>query len=225
MPTSNFSHTTKSVGLWPPNSKIRFPALDKPKGYVILYILVLDNTTMTKDKIGVLIQQSQKLFHTADLKILWNISNTNTLYKSISRLIKKNTLFSVYKGLYSLVPPNQLDPVEIGSRAINTFNYLSTESVLSKNGIINQSPSKITFVSCISKNFTINQNIYSVRQLKPQCLNNSLGITQDDKGIFVANSERAIADMLYFQPNYHFDANNLIDWKLVKNYQLQLGYL
>jgi len=58
--------------------------------------------------------------------------------------------------------------------------------------------------------------------LKPQCLNNTIGITQSDQGIFIADTNRAIADMLYFQPNYHFDANNIIDWPTVKNYQQQI---
>ena len=177
---------------------------------------------MTTDKIGILAQQSQKLFHASDLKILWNISNQNTLHKSIARLIKKGVIFRVQKGFYSIVPIDQLDPIEIGFRAIKNFSYLSTETVLSKNGIINQSPSKITFVSSLPANFTINNTSYLVRQLKPKCLNNSLGINQNDKGVFIASTERAIADMLYFQPSYHFDANSIIDWKLVKNYQQQI---
>jgi predicted transcriptional regulator of viral defense system len=177
---------------------------------------------MTTDKIGILIQQSQKLFHTSDLKVLWNILNQNTLHKTITRLVKKGVLISLQKGFYSIVPLDQLDPTEIGFRAINHFSYLSTESVLSKNGIINQSPNKFTFISSTPANFTINDNLYLVRQLKPQCLNNTLGIIQNDKGIFMADTERAIADMLYFQPNYHFDADNIIDWKLVKNYQQQI---
>ena len=177
---------------------------------------------MTTDKIGILAQQPQKLFHTYDLKILWNISNQNTLYKTITRLIKKSVIFRIQKGFYSIVPVNQLDPIEVGFRSINNFSYLSTESVLSKNGLINQSPSKITFISSSPSNFSINNTLYLVRQLKPQCLNNSMGITQNDKGVFVANTERAIADMLYFQPNYNFDADNIIDWKLVKNYQQQI---
>lgn len=177
------------------------------------------------DKISILIQQPQKLFHTSDLKILWGVSNQSTLYQTIYRLIKKEIFTRVYKGLYSLVPLNQLDPVEIGFRAINHFSYLSTESVLSKNGIINQSPTKITFVSGSPARFNINGNDYVVRQLKSPCLHNSLGITQNDKGVLMATTERAIADMLYFQPSYHFDADNLINWKLVKNYQQQLGYL
>jgi len=177
---------------------------------------------MTTDKIGILVQQPQKLFHTSDLKILWNILNQNTLHKTIARLIKKGVLISLQKGFYSIIPLNQLDPIEIGFRAINQFSYLSTESVLSKNGIINQSPSKITFISNTSTNFNINNTSYLVRQLKPQCLNNSIGITQDNNGVFTATIERAVADILYFQPNYHFDAESLIDWKLVKNYQHQI---
>lgn len=177
---------------------------------------------MTKDKIGILVQQPQSLFHTSDLKVLWNILNQKTLYQTIYRLIKKKVLFSLQKGFYSIIPLNQLDPIETGFRAINHFSYLSTESVLSQNGIINQSPNKITFISSSSANFTINSNSYLVRQLKAQCLNNTVGIIQNDKGIFMATTERAIADMLYFQPNYHFDANNIINWDLVKNYQKQI---
>ena len=114
---------------------------------------------MTTDKIGILAQQPQKLFHTYDLKILWNISNQNTLYKTITRLIKKSVIFRIQKGFYSIVPVNQLDPIEVGFRSINNFSYLSTESVLSKNGIINQSPSKITFISSSPSNFSINNTL------------------------------------------------------------------
>ena len=199
--------------------------LDKWDSYDILYILVLDNTTMGIDKVGILIRQPQKLFHTLDLKVLWGVKNQNTLYKTISRLLKKGILISVQKGLYSLVPLDQLEAAEIGFRAINHFSYLSTESILSKNGIINQSPARITFVSSMPANFNINGNDYLVRQLKPKFLNNSLGVIQNDRGMLAATTERAIADMVYFQPNYHFDADRVIDWNLVKNYQQQIGYL
>lgn len=174
------------------------------------------------DKVGILIHQPQKLFHTSDLGVLWDIKNSKTLHQTIYRMVKKNVLFSLQKGFYSVVPLDQLDPIEVGFRAVKRFSYLSTESVLSKNGVINQSPSKITLVSSSSSNFKINGISYLVRQLRPKSLNNSLGITQNDKGVFVANTERAIADMLYFQPNYHFDANSLINWESVKEYQKQI---
>lgn len=177
---------------------------------------------MKKDKITILMQNPQKIFHTSDLMVLWNFSNKNTLYTSISRLVKKKVLIKVQKGLYSKVPLDQLDQIEVGFRAINRFNYLSTETVLSKNGIINQSPSKITFISSFSTNFNINKVDYLIRQLKSQFLHNTLGISQSSNGILTADTERAVADMLYFQPKYHFDANNLINWDLVKNYQKQI---
>ncbi len=177
------------------------------------------------DKISALIQQKQKLFHTSDLQVIWSINKESTLYQTIYRLIKKKILFRVQKGLYSIIPLDQLDPIEIGFRAINHFSYLSTESVLSKNGIINQSPSKITFVSSKPAKFTIIKNSYLVRQLKPQFLNNTIGIIQNDQGIFEATIERAIADRLYFQPSYHFDADKIIDWKKVKKIQQEIGYL
>jgi predicted transcriptional regulator of viral defense system len=180
---------------------------------------------MTTDKIAILAQQPQKLFHTSDLKILWNISNQNTLHKSIARLIKRGVIFRIQKGFYSIVPIDQLDPIEIGFRAIKSFSYLSTESVLADNGLINQIPSKITFISQKSANFIINNTYYSVRQLKASSLHNPIGIKQNNLGIFVATIERAVADMLYFQPKYHFDNDGKIDWTLVKNYQTQLGYL
>lgn len=180
---------------------------------------------MTTNKIAILAQQPHKIFRTSDLRILWNTTNQNTLYKTIARLIKKKNIFPIQKGLYSIVPINQLDPLEIGFRAIKTFSYLSTESVLADNGLINQIPSKITFISQKSANFIINNTYYSVRQLKASSLHNPIGIKQNNLGIFVATIERAVADMLYFQPKYHFDNDGKIDWTLVKNYQTQLGYL
>lgn len=176
------------------------------------------------NKISILIQQNQHIFHTSDLKTLWDIQNQNTLYQTISRLIKKKILFAVYKGMYSIIPIDKLDPVEIGFRAINTFSYLSTESVLAKSGVINQSPSKITFVSSKSKSFEINNISYIVRQMRPEILNNTIGISQNNMGVFEADTTRAISDILYYQPSYNIDGINIVDRKLLKSYQSQLNY-
>ena len=39
-----------------------------------------------------------------------------------------------------------------------------------------------------------------------------------------ASPERAVADMLYYEPSYHFDAENLINWKRVRKIQEKVGY-
>jgi uncharacterized protein len=69
---------------------------------------------------------------------LWNISSRNTLYTTIKRYAEKRELIPVYKGLYSTVPIDQLDPIELGKAVIHRFIYLTTESTLSLEGIISQ---------------------------------------------------------------------------------------
>lgn len=157
------------------------------------------------NKLDILLKQPQKIYHTSDLRILWSISNPSTLHQTISRLIKKGVLIKVHKGLYSTIPLSDLDPIELGSRLINRFCYLTTETVLAQNGIINQSPNKITFVSSISKRITIGDNTFLYRQLSDKHLYNSDCVSQQSNGVLVASVTRAKSDMLYFQPHYHFD--------------------
>ena len=179
---------------------------------------------MTQNKLDTLLKQDKKIFHTNDLGLLWDIENKNSLYKSISRLVKKGTLFSIHKGLYSVLPINDLDPIKLGVSVIHKYNYLSCETILAQKGIILQATYKITFVSENSKNIMVGNNNYLVRKLKSQFLYNTAGVYAKADGVLYASTSRAVADMLYFQPSYHFDAPNLIDWKKVKDIQLEVGY-
>lgn len=159
------------------------------------------------NKLDILLKQPQKIYHTDDLRILWDIINPNTLHQTISRLVKRGVLIKIYKGLYSTIPISDLDPIELGSRLINRFCYLTTETVLAQKGIINQSPNKITFVSNISKKITISNNTYLYRQLNDKYLYDSSGISPQSNGVLVASVDRAKSDMLYFQSHYYFDKN------------------
>lgn len=177
---------------------------------------------MKLNKAEILLKQPQKIFRTADLEILWAVNNKNTLYQTIQRMIKKGSLIPLQKGLYSLLPLNQLDPVELGFRIINQFCYLSTESILSQAGTINQPARKITFVSATNKNISLGSYSFLSRQMKDQLLHNPAGIIQRKDGVLIASLERAVVDMLYFQPNYHFDAPNSINWEQVQEIKKQL---
>ncbi len=179
----------------------------------------------TKDeKIKKLLQDSRKLYHTQDLAILWDIGNSNTLYTTIKRYIKRGLLNKIYKGFYSSVSLNEIDPILLGLTGLHCYGYLSTESVLVKEGLIFQDVRYITLVSETSRRFEIAGHKFLVRQMKDSYLYNETGITMNDKGIKVASIERAVADMLYFNPSYHFDAKNIIDWKKVKEIQSKIGY-
>jgi hypothetical protein len=66
--------------------------------------------------------------------------------------------------------------------------------------------------------------VFLFRQLKDEYLHNPAGITYQ-KGVFLAIPERAAADMLYFNPKYHFDAPGSLDMDKVKSIQKEIGYL
>ena len=175
-------------------------------------------------RISELIQLDRKLFHTNDLALLWGITNKHNLYMTITRYIDRGVLFPVYKGLYSTVPVASLDPLELGKAVIHRYTYLTTESVLAQAGVISQVTFAYTYASSISKKIMVNSLNYLYRQLKDQYLHNPAGII-DQRGLYIATPERAAADMLYFNPSYHFDVPESLDMAQVKSLQNEIGYL
>ncbi|MEJ2600438.1 MAG: hypothetical protein P8Z00_19035 [Anaerolineales bacterium] len=154
---------------------------------------------------------------------MWDITNKNTLYTTIKRYVKKGILIPIYKGLYSTVPPQQLNPLHLGKAIIHRYSYLSTETVLEQAGVIAQATYAYTFVSSLSKRVTVDSMSFLIRKLKDEYLYNPAGIV-DQGGVFVATLERAVADMLYFNPKYHFDVPQSIDFDKVKSLQKKVGY-
>lgn len=167
-------------------------------------------------KIGVLLKQGKKIFHIKDLELLWGITNKSTLHTTILRYVQKKTLIPIYRGFYSTVPLEKINPVELGASAIHNYAYLSTETVLAQSGVIFQAINAYTFCSRKSKRILINGNTYLSRQLKDEYLYNTQGII--DKGSYKeATLERAVADMLYFNPKYYIDAKDQINWSKVSS--------
>lgn len=156
------------------------------------------------NKQNMLFTSGQKLFHTQDLALLWGITNKNTLYTTIKRYIKRDILFKVIKGLYSTVPISKIDKYILGSALIHRFCYISCETVLVSTGVINQDIIPVTFVSSISLRISFNGVDYIYRKMKPELLFNSDGVEKKD-GYFMATKERAVSDMIYFNPKYYFD--------------------
>lgn len=165
----------------------------------------------------------QSLFHASDLARIWGITDKNNLRVTLYRYVKQGLLFRIYRGLYSLVEVSKLNPLFLGAKAINSYCYLSTESVLFSHGVIFQEVSHITYVSSLNRRFKIGNFSYYSRQLSDKFLHNTVGIEQKGN-INIASLERAVADMLYFNSSYHFDNPKKIDWRKVKEIQVTLGY-
>ena len=176
-----------------------------------------------QSKISVLLKQEKKLFHTNDLALIWNITNKNTLYTTIKRYVKKGILISIQKGFYATTELIKIDPVKLGIGYLHQYAYLSTESILVKQGIIFQDIPYITLVSGISKKFQIANNFYLVRQMQARFLYQTTGIVFKE-GLRKATVERAVADLLYFNPQYHLDGYKLVDWDKVLFIQKEVGF-
>ncbi|MDD5721025.1 MAG: hypothetical protein PHT16_01085 [Candidatus Pacebacteria bacterium] len=163
------------------------------------------------------------IFHAGDLANLWQIKNKNTLHTTLKRYTRAGLLTRVYRGLYSLKPVEKLEPALLGAKALHRYAYMSAETVLAQEGIIQQKINRITLVSSVSKKFSINGQNFHSRKLADRFLYNPAGIIEKD-GVKRAMAERAVADMLYFNPKTHFDAEGLINWRKVKEIQETIGY-
>jgi len=183
----------------------------------------LEKLSSKNNNVNLLLNSSQNLFHTQDLALLWDIQNKNTLYTTIKRYVKRGILFRVYKGFYSKIPIEKVDPIKLGKKSLHSFCYLSTESILTREGIISQSIPYITLISSKSKKFKIKGNTYLSRQMKDEFLFNEFGVEKKNN-IKQATIERAVADLLYYNPNYHFDGPSLINWEKVKEIQKKVGF-
>jgi predicted transcriptional regulator of viral defense system len=158
------------------------------------------------------------VFHVDDLARIWGINNRNTLRTSLKRYVESGLMYRLYRGLYSIKPVSELDPLLLGAQAINDYCYLSTEAILAKQGIIFQQLDNYTFVGGKTKRIKIGDYKYYCRQLKDKFLYNDIGVDKTGK-YNIASLERAVADILYFNPKYHFDNPSGIDWKEVKRIQ------
>jgi predicted transcriptional regulator of viral defense system len=174
-------------------------------------------------RLSELLRLDRRIYHTNDLAIIWGITNKNTLYTTIKRYVQKGVLIPIYKGLYSTMPLTQLNPLELGKSIIHRYTYLSTESVLVQAGVISQAIYAYTFVSDKTKSVPVGSMSFLFRKLKDEYLNNPAGVINQN-GIFVATTERAAADMLYFNPSYHFDIPEHIDFDKVKVIQKEVGF-
>lgn len=178
----------------------------------------ISNTTARR--FALLASSNEKIFHINDLANLWLMQNKNSLRVALKRYSQSGIFYRIYRGLYSL-KQDGLDPVLVGSKAIHKFCYLTTETILYREGYISQPPAVYTFAGSKSFKFNALNKRYSCRQLNDKFLYNPEGVYLKD-GVNIATPERAIADMLYFNPKTHLDKTP--DWKKVKSIQKAINY-
>lgn len=176
------------------------------------------------DKLNVLLKQNKKTFHSSDLALLWDITNKNTLKKTLKRFVDRGVLKRIHKGFYSTIDVFNIDLYDLGFSFINNYCYVSLETILAREGVIFQEVQYVAFVGSNSSKFNIEGVKYSSRQLKDEFLNNTAGIKKVGNH-FEAELERAVADILYYNPKYHFDNEKVINKERLNEIQKEIGYV
>ncbi len=170
-----------------------------------------------------LAKRGEIVFHVDDLARLWKIKDKNTLHTTLKRYNKQGLIYRIWRGMYAIKEIDQIDPLLLGVKALHGFGYVSLETILFQAGIINQKPSAITLIGEKTRHFGIGENEYRCHLLSDKHLYNPFGI-EEKNGIKRASSERAVADLLYFNSHAHFDAPSQINWQKVRKVQKAIGY-
>ncbi len=146
------------------------------------------------------------IFTVQDVATIWNITNRQTLRVLLARYVKRRILWRIWRGLYSIIDPKNINPLLIGIKILHGYGYVSCETVLFDAGLINQRPTEITIVSNVSKKFSLLGYNYRSRKMSDEMLYDTFGIVYKD-GVYTATVGRAKKDMNYFNPKKYYDAD------------------
>jgi len=185
--------------------------------------MCMDKTNIKQRRFAQIATLEDTLFHSGDLANLWDIQKPDTLHTTLSRYVKQGILHRVYKGFYSIKAIDSIHPWLIGLKAIHEHAYISTETILYAAGVINQKPSCVTLVSGKSMRFRIGAVMYYSRRMTDAFLYNPAGI-EVKEGIRRASIERAVADLLYYNPRVYIDNPALYDQDKLVELQGDIGF-
>ena len=136
--------------------------------------------------------------------------NKNNLHTVIKDIVRRYSSLKDIRVCIQPFPLNEIHPWKLGAKALHDYCYISAETILCRRRFINAAVRDITFVSNKSRVFCIGSNFYKSRKLQERFLFNPAGITEENS-VKIATPERAIADMLYFNPRANFDRP--VDWE------------
>ena len=155
--------------------------------------------------------ETRTVFSFKDIVLLWGDASTHAARVRINYYIKNNDIYRIRQGLYA--KDKNYEKLELATR-IFTPSYVSFETALGQAGITFQHYSQIFVASYLTRELTIDKQIYSFRKIKDTVLTNKAGV--ENMGEYLmASKERAFLDVIYINKDYHFDNLSPLDWDKV----------
>jgi hypothetical protein len=168
------------------------------------------------DILFMIYKDSRTVFRINDISLLTG-SNDPLLYQKLNKLVKKDKLLNIRKGIYAKEGYN---PEELAC-VLYTPTYISLNYVLQRSGIIFQYDNAITNISYLSREIYVGQQSIQYRQVKREILLNTGGIISSSN-TNIATPERAFLDTLYLNSFFYFD--NIKPLNVNKIYELLPAY-
>lgn len=173
-------------------------------------------------KIDSLHKSGQTVFSTNELALYWEVENKNLLYVQIARAKEKGLLKNIQRGLYT-IPDLEVNKFELAT-SLQKNSYLSFETVLAKEGIINQWHGSYALAAKRQTEIANEYGKFIYYRLPEIVLNNRVGVFNAGT-YFMATKERAVCDYFYRAGLQQLDEVNQLDqtqlWQIGKIYQSQ----
>jgi hypothetical protein len=159
----------------------------------------------------------------AEIALLWQIDKAQTLRITLGRYENRCLVYRLSRGVYSLLEPTRLHPYELGVAVAGPLAYISGQTILDREGIINQPSRKIVMMGLKTKGFSLGGNDYLCWYLARRFLVNRTGII-NQVGYDEATPLRAMADVQHRSPRLYFDSGDKIDPKELVKLKREVGY-
>lgn len=164
------------------------------------------NSSRNENILFSIYRDSRTVFTLNDIAVLTGESDFNSLNKKINYQVGQGRLERPRKGIYVKEGYN---PEELACK-LYVPSYISLEYILQEAGVMFQYDSRITSVSYLTREVTIEQKTYSYRKIKGEIMIDTSGIIRNGN-INKATPERAFLDLLYLNGDYYFDNLNPLD--------------
>jgi len=166
---------------------------------------------MEETGLSKILRAKNTIFTFKDISLLWKETETNLVKRRINHYVKTGKLYHIRKGIYA--KDKNYDRLELATK-IYPPSYISFETVLVKAGIIFQYYKQIFVASYLSREITIDNQVYVYKKIKDSVLTNNAGI-EVKNNYSLASPERAFLDIIYLYKEYHFDNLSSLNWDKV----------
>jgi hypothetical protein len=166
---------------------------------------------MEKTDILNILRSNKTVFSFKDILLASQDKNPILLNRRLNYYVKRGELYPIRKGLYA--KDKNYDKNELAAK-IYTPSYISFETVLGRAGVVFQSYGQIFVASYLTREITVDGQVYSYKKIKESILTDNAGI-EDKNNYFVAIPERAFLDVVYLNKNYYFDNLSALDWNKI----------